>query len=126
MSSICRVILETDPATIAGRVAMRGADSDLPLTEQVGAVYTAIVRVWGQHVWHGLCALSSGVAARITKRTPCRCTDAFSGVRQRQGAAHKVAAEVRTKTQCRHFVKGRARGDPHCELALSGIMAFCS
>jgi hypothetical protein len=28
------VILETDPATIAGRVAMRGADADIPLTEQ--------------------------------------------------------------------------------------------
>ena len=35
LRNCCRVILETDPATIAGRVAMRGADSELPLTEQV-------------------------------------------------------------------------------------------
>ncbi len=38
MACLCRerrVILETDPATIAGRVAMRGADSDIPLAEQV-------------------------------------------------------------------------------------------
>jgi hypothetical protein len=35
LSVCCRVILETDPATIAGRVAMRGADAELPLTEQV-------------------------------------------------------------------------------------------
>merc|ERR550532_1636215 len=28
------VILETDPTVIAGRVAMRGADSDVPLSEQ--------------------------------------------------------------------------------------------
>ena len=30
-----RVILETDAATIAGRVSMRGADNDIPLAEQV-------------------------------------------------------------------------------------------
>lgn len=30
-----RLILETDPSTIASRVAMRGADTDVPLTEQV-------------------------------------------------------------------------------------------
>ena len=33
----CRLILETDPGTIASRVAMRGADTEnLPLSEQVG------------------------------------------------------------------------------------------
>ena len=30
-----RVILEVDPAVVASRVAMRGADSDVPLSEQV-------------------------------------------------------------------------------------------
>jgi hypothetical protein len=30
-----RLILETDPSTIASRVAMRGADADVPLAEQV-------------------------------------------------------------------------------------------
>lgn len=35
------MILETDPATIAGRVAMRGADQDLPLTEQVKLIVLA-------------------------------------------------------------------------------------
>lgn len=30
-----RLILETDPGTIASRVAMRGADADVPLAEQV-------------------------------------------------------------------------------------------
>jgi hypothetical protein len=29
------LILETDPATVASRVAMRGADTEVPLTEQV-------------------------------------------------------------------------------------------
>lgn len=33
--SSCRLILETDPATIASRVAMRGTDENLSLTEQV-------------------------------------------------------------------------------------------
>jgi len=28
------MILETDPATIASRVSMRGADSDVPLAQQ--------------------------------------------------------------------------------------------
>ena len=31
----CRIILETDPSVIANRVSMRGADADLPLSEQV-------------------------------------------------------------------------------------------
>ena len=35
MFTVCRLILETDPSTIASRVAMRGADTDVPLTEQV-------------------------------------------------------------------------------------------
>ncbi len=30
-----RIILETDADVIAGRVAMRGADADVPLSEQV-------------------------------------------------------------------------------------------
>lgn len=29
------IILETEPTVIASRVAMRGADADLPLSEQV-------------------------------------------------------------------------------------------
>ncbi|DBA76231.1 hypothetical protein WJX77_004063 [Trebouxia sp. C0004] len=32
------LILETDPATIASRVSMRGADSDIPLTDRVTEV----------------------------------------------------------------------------------------
>lgn len=35
------MILETDPATIASRVAMRGADSDIPLAEQVCFAFQA-------------------------------------------------------------------------------------
>ena len=31
----CSLVLETDPNVIANRVSMRGADSDLPLAEQV-------------------------------------------------------------------------------------------
>ncbi len=31
----CSVILETDPATIAGRVAMRGPDDQMSMSEQV-------------------------------------------------------------------------------------------
>ncbi len=33
-----RLILETDPATIASRVSMRGAESDIPLTDRVTEV----------------------------------------------------------------------------------------
>lgn len=33
----CRIVLETDATIIAGRVAMRGADSDIPLSEQVSS-----------------------------------------------------------------------------------------
>jgi len=29
-----RIVLETDPTVVANRVAMRGADSDIPLAEQ--------------------------------------------------------------------------------------------
>ncbi len=35
MARLGRLILETDPGTIASRVAMRGADADVPLAEQV-------------------------------------------------------------------------------------------
>ncbi len=31
---IYRVIFEADPSVIAGRVAMKGADNDVPLSEQ--------------------------------------------------------------------------------------------
>ena len=37
-----RLILETDPATIASRVAMRGPDDNLSLTEQVNVLSTCI------------------------------------------------------------------------------------
>ncbi len=38
-SAFCnRLILETDPATIASRVSMRGAESDIPLTDRVTEV----------------------------------------------------------------------------------------
>lgn len=33
--SACRLILETDPQTVAARVTMRGADSEVPIAEQV-------------------------------------------------------------------------------------------
>lgn len=33
--TLCRLILETDAATIAGHVSMRGADGEVPLSEQV-------------------------------------------------------------------------------------------
>jgi hypothetical protein len=32
---LCRLILETDPQTVASRVTMRGADGEVPITEQV-------------------------------------------------------------------------------------------
>lgn len=35
MVSVYRIILETDADVIASRVAMRGADADVPLSEQV-------------------------------------------------------------------------------------------
>ena len=38
-SAFCNsLILETDPATIASRVSMRGAESDIPLTDRVTEV----------------------------------------------------------------------------------------
>lgn len=33
-----RLILETDPPTIASRVSMRGAESDIPLSDRVTEV----------------------------------------------------------------------------------------
>ena len=36
--STYRLILETDPPTIASRVSMRGAESDIPLTDRVSEV----------------------------------------------------------------------------------------
>lgn len=35
MTFVHRIILETDANVIAGRVAMRGADADVPFSEQV-------------------------------------------------------------------------------------------
>lgn len=32
---VCRLILETEPQMVASRVSMRGADGEVPLTEQV-------------------------------------------------------------------------------------------
>lgn len=56
MDAVCvpRVILETEASVIASRVTMRGADSDLPLSEQVRhpvitngkIVYTCIHTCW--------------------------------------------------------------------------------
>jgi len=34
LSGFGRVVLETDPTVVVNRVAMRGADSDVPLAEQ--------------------------------------------------------------------------------------------
>ena len=31
----CRLILETEPQMVAARVSMRGADGEVPITEQV-------------------------------------------------------------------------------------------
>lgn len=33
----CRLILETDPQTVAARVTMRGADGEVPIAEQVSS-----------------------------------------------------------------------------------------
>ena len=38
----CSLILETDPPTIASRVSMRGAESDIPLTDRVSEVRSMI------------------------------------------------------------------------------------
>lgn len=38
LMSTCSLILETDPPTIASRVSMRGAESDIPLTDRVSEV----------------------------------------------------------------------------------------
>ena len=34
----CRAILETDPSIVASRVSLRGADTDMPLSEQVSSL----------------------------------------------------------------------------------------
>ena len=52
------LILETDPPTIASRVSMRGAESDIPLTDrvsEVGFVSTCAPEHCAsaaQRVWH--------------------------------------------------------------------------
>ena len=38
VTNVHRLILETDPPTIASRVSMRGAESDIPLTDRVTEV----------------------------------------------------------------------------------------
>ena len=43
MMSACSLILETDPPTIASRVSMRGAESDIPLTDRVSEVGLVIL-----------------------------------------------------------------------------------
>lgn len=45
--AIYSIILESDANVIAGRVAMRGADADVPLSEQVspGTCNTSVVSV---------------------------------------------------------------------------------
>lgn len=90
----CRVILETDPATIAGRVAMRGADNEIPLTEQVLA-----------------CTLCMMAYAFVTESVPVSCgglrlivclarrADAVASLCERQGAADQVAAEVKAREE---------------------------
>lgn len=40
-----RIILETDPSTIAGRVAMRGADNEIPLAEQVNQYLSSTAQI---------------------------------------------------------------------------------
>ncbi len=56
-----RLILETDPPTIASRVSMRGADSDIPLTDRVTEVRLCTVT----QGWYFICrhALSKGGSA---------------------------------------------------------------
>ena len=45
------LILETDPPTIASRVSMRGAESDIPLTDRVSEVgVMVLVRRHSVHI----------------------------------------------------------------------------
>jgi hypothetical protein len=40
LSCPVRLILETDPQTVAARVTMRGMDGDVPVAEQVSSSWT--------------------------------------------------------------------------------------
>ena len=89
--SKCRVrlILETDPSTIASRVAMRGADTDVPLTEQA---CTPVC----MHPMTTACLISL-LGKQGT--TPVRALaapqpDVLQGAGNRQGADCALASEV--------------------------------
>lgn len=86
----CSLILETDPPTIASRVSMRGAESDIPLTDRVSEVgLTLPVRHHSVQIlrrWYGTAAWQSCHIA-VGQYT------IFLG--DGKGAAGKVPAEVR-------------------------------
>lgn len=65
----CRLILETDPQTVAARVTMRGADSEVPIAEQVRAALSFIEQQ-RQKLAQGLLARAAG---RVLETLPtCR------------------------------------------------------
>ena len=49
----CRVILETDATTIAGRVAMRGPDDQMSISEQVSSPITSCIATVTDPNWEG-------------------------------------------------------------------------
>jgi hypothetical protein len=68
------VILETEANVIAGRVTMRGADSDLPLSEQVGVPRLS--------------------AASLVRRTQAHTTEGGRGLSALQGEPGGVGLSV--------------------------------
>ena len=84
-----RLILETDPSTIASRVAMRGADTDVPLSEQVctpvrllSGPMACLFHSPGEH---GLTHAHAPAASQ---------PDLLQGTGNRQGADRALAPEV--------------------------------
>lgn len=89
-SALCnRLILETDPPTIASRVSMRGAESDIPLTDRVTEVSPHNVSFFVEQEVQLLVCISNMATCTAGQHPiiPCHC----------QGAACKVVIEVESQ-----------------------------
>lgn len=84
----CSLILETDPPTIASRVSMRGAESDIPLTDRVSEVGLVMpVQCHSVQVWRRVYGTTAWRHVAVGEYT------IFLG--HGEGAASKVPAEVK-------------------------------
>lgn len=116
---MCRMILETEAAVIASRVAMRGADADLPLSEQVriqGCFCRTIVYLHDEATPHNLRWRLLRCLKGFHTHKPCclACSpcaaDNLASFGICQGALGSLVAEVRRGPWLLSYVLATAPG----------------